>query len=416
MSAPLGQLVCPQCARTFTIVLGDLRDGTIACGCRELQVVRGVVLSRGSTHTTRGRTDPALLQYTRRVRMLGYLRLKLTFRRFLRNRLLAEVMRRPKVGRLSALLERSPLTRQLWASGQWHLYRRYRFSTPSFLAALPALGLLADRQGLVLDAPCGMGHYSYCISRVVAGERLVAVDLHPPFAYSVRQFFVPDAGLVLGADMNEPLPLPSGQFGVVYCLDSFHYVEEKQALASELVRLLADDGVLALLHVHNRLQDNPSPGAPLSPAEYAKLFDGYELRMYPEGDLLQAFLEDRPFRLDKSASLESLNQANAIAIFVARSSEALSPMKPVRRLLAQHARNPQLSEMYRARRGDDDNVVLERRIPPTLEAEYGNMDNILPERVTVSGSDARRDGARWNFNDEIALLERNILVDVPVEY
>jgi hypothetical protein len=57
------------------------------------------------------------------------------------------------------------------------------------------------------------------------------MDLDPESAYAARRFFIPNAAAVLVWDMNEPLSLQDGSIGAIFCLDAFHYVTDKQALA-----------------------------------------------------------------------------------------------------------------------------------------------------------------------------------------
>ena len=176
------------------------------------------------------------------------------------------------------------------------------------------------------------------------------MDLKPEFAYAARRFFIPNAAAVMAWDMNEPLLLGDGSVGAIFCVDAFHYVANKRALASEFTRVLSDNGVIAILHVHNRLQANPAPGSPLSPDEYAELFRGNTMRMYPEDHFLNAQVRDDPIDLTRSAPPEDLEKANALMLIVAKDPGILSELAPTRTLLAGQATNPQLSGLYTQRR------------------------------------------------------------------
>ena len=90
--------------------------------------------------------------------------MRVTFRRYLHNVVLGWLLTGRTVGGFCHQLSDNRLVRRFWSAGEWRLYMQHRFTTPSFLAARAALGLLQGRDGLVLDAPCGTGHLSYYLS------------------------------------------------------------------------------------------------------------------------------------------------------------------------------------------------------------------------------------------------------------
>jgi hypothetical protein len=235
------------------------------------------------------------------------------------------------------------------------------------------------------------------------------MDLDPKSAYAARRFFIPAAAAVLGWDMNEPLPLEDESVGVIFCVDAFHYVTEKGALAREFTRILRRDGVIAILHLHNRLQKNPAAGTPLSPGEYADLFRGNTVRMYPEDHFLHAQLRNEPVDLTRSAPPGELEKAPALMLIVAKDANTLTTLPPTRTRLAAQASNPRLSDLYRAHRRDG-TVIFERSLPPTLQDEYPTMDTILPSRWV------RAAGAPSPPADQQDLLERNVFIDLPENY
>lgn len=344
-----------------------------------------------------------------RVRCMELSGMRVTFRRYLRNAALGWLLTGRTVGGFCRRYSGNRLVAPFWAAGQWRLYMRHRFATPSFLAARAALGLVEARDGLILDAPCGMGHFSHYLARLADPARIVAMDLDPKSAYAARRFFIPAAAAVLGWDMNEPLPLEDESVGVIFCVDAFHYVTEKGALAREFTRILRRDGVIAILHLHNRLQKNPAAGTPLSPGEYADLFRGNTVRMYPEDHFLHAQLRNEPVDLTRSAPPGELEKAPALMLIVAKDANTLTTLPPTRTRLAAQASNPRLSDLYRAhRRGGT--VIFERSLPPTLQDEYPTMDTILPPRWVSAA------GAPSPPADQQDLLERNVFIDLPENY
>jgi SAM-dependent methyltransferase len=348
-----------------------------------------------------------------RVRCMELTGMRVTFRRYLRHSALGSLLTGRAAGQFCRRLSGSRLVRPFWGAGQWHLYMQHRFSTPSLLAARAALGLLHGRDGLILDAPCGMGHLSHYLAKMTDPARIVAMDRDPESAYATRRFFVPDAAAVLAWDMNEPLPLEDASVGTIFCVDAFHYVTEKRALASEFTRVLGDDGVIAILHLHNRLRDNPTPGTPLTPDEYADLFRGNTVRMYPEDHFLRAELRNEPIDLTRSASPEDLAKANALMLLVAKNADTLAKLAPTRTLLAGRASNPRRSDLYsETRRGGK--TIFERSIPPTLHGEYPNIGAILPARWESAQAPGRP--GQSPRADQQDLLENNVFVDFPENY
>lgn len=422
-SLSLSPLTCPECHNPFTLRQGTVRDGIAECACRQMVVLCGVVHPANGLNGRRliaaflaggeSARRAVLGRVWLRVRLLELTRRPVTFRRFIPHAALGRVMATRRMGKFFGRLSGYAPTRRFWGAGQWNLYLRHRFTTPSFLAARGALGLLDGRHGLVLDAGCGTGHLLHNIGRLVDPSRVVALDVDPVKAYAARQFFLPAAAAVLAWDLNEPLPLADGSVGAAFCLDAFHYVSGKRELAREFVRVLNDDGVLAILHLHNRLQYNPSPGSPLSPAEYRDLFPGCVVRMYREEDFLRAHLRGEPLDLSASAPAALLDSASALMLLVAKNPDALTVLEPVRSTLAKCAVNPQVAELYSVRGGKGE-VVLERFIPSTLRAEYPEMEEILPGRLACATVTSPR--GRLEFVDQQALLEGSILIDLPERF
>ena len=101
--------------------------------------------------------------------------------------------------------------------------------------------------------------------------RRIAVE--PDFVnlHLLRRHFDADA-VCICADAELPLPLPDDAVDAVVCLDAFHYIRSKWALVQELARVVLDDGVWILPHLHNAARTNPAPGIPLRAADYLRLF------------------------------------------------------------------------------------------------------------------------------------------------
>src|SRR5207237_8101762 len=111
-----------------------------------------------------------------------------------------------------------------------------------------------------------------------------------------RRFTAPGAEGVC-CDANAPLPFVKGAFACVVCSDAFHYIWTKRLLASEMMRIAAPEGALAVTHTHHASPWNPSAGMPLPPAAYRDLFDDLSPRVFAEGALLSEIVAGGPLDL-----------------------------------------------------------------------------------------------------------------------
>ena len=91
--------------------------------------------------------------------------------------------------------------------------------------------------GRVLDVPCGTGLLAVALSARGCGVRGLDLDPGPARRAGV------DAS---EADMEAALPVASGAFDVVTCLEGIEHVEHQAELLRELARALVPDGVLVL--------------------------------------------------------------------------------------------------------------------------------------------------------------------------
>jgi SAM-dependent methyltransferase len=419
-------LRCPACGEEPRFhPVGD--GAAIArCACAEYPLAEGVLVTtpgdararlleavrRGDARAARG---VLLGSHRRKTRAIETLGMRLTFERYVRHRALSEVVNALRLRPVLEQLAPRAVFARVAAAAQWNIYIRHRLVQPPMMSIVALLGLVKDREGLVLDAPCGMGHLSFLLGKLVPQQRLVCMDLSPPFVYAVRRFFAPDVGAAVVHNMNNPLPLADASFGAIFCSDSFHYVENRRGLAREFMRVLRDDGVCVISHAHNRLHRTAYAGYPLAPAEYASLFEGFHVRVVPERVLVDAYVNHAPVDLSRTYDEPELNRHPFLHVIAAKSAEALGQVPPVRGQLLDAASNPRVSGLYHmTRRGEQ--VVFERRLPEGLEPEYAAFGDILPPNVSVPASEVRTDNGRVRFANERELLERHVLVDVPEDF
>jgi SAM-dependent methyltransferase len=419
-------LRCPNCGSGIEGTSSHTGYSVARCACRELPTAEGVLVSQPTELRIRllaalAANDHArargliLGKHARKARFYEVLGVRPTFHRFVRHRVLGQAFERAPIAAITGRFGPQRHIQSVTAAAEWNIYMRHRFVAPPMLSVIALLGLLRNRHGLVLDAPCGMGHLSFLIGKLFPPQRLIAMDLSPAFIYSTRRFFAPNLHSGITHDMNMPLPLSDGAFGAIFCLDAFHYVDDRAQLAAEFMRILRDDGVCVLSHVHNSQRPISYAGNPLTPAEYASLFDGFHVRVVPEAYLVDAYVNNEPVDLSRRFSDEELSQHTALHVIAARSQEALQVVQPVRNELIDSATNPRLSGLYRMRRNNGQ-IVFQRRLPQSLGTEYGRLREILDETVTIPASDLVGENGRLIFRNPRQLLEKHVLVDVPRDY
>ena len=292
-------------------------------------------------------------------------------------------------------------------------YFLYRFSDPTYVVAqaiVTAVGRVCmDKGGAAIDVCGGSGH----LSRVLAAltpEPLLA-DFFFAKLWLAKRFVAPTCQPVC-CDGNAPLPFVSDAFRFAVCSDAFHYIWTKRLLASELVRISGPEGAVALTHVHNTLQWNPSAGMTLPPDGYLDLFAGAHPRLFSERALLEEAVEG-VMHLERRHSTVELEADPALTLVASGRQDIFAAHRADR---APTLGTLRLNPLY-ASTVANGQLQLELRFPsPEYEDEYRAARRYLPDRLTVAASlvDELAIGAGGS---EIAeLVRRRVLLDVPPGY
>ena len=183
-------------------------------------------------------------------------------------------------------------------------YFAHRWSDPTFLSGLALAEAHWPAPGTVFELACGAGHYLREFARL--GVDPVGADVVWAKLWLARHYVAPSASL-LCFDAARPWPLPDRAADLVFCHDAFYFLPAKPHVAAEMRRVSA--GPVLVGHAHNRLVDNLSAGAPLSPAEYAALFGDPVL--YDDADLTRALLEAR---VPRPVGADALGQVAAVSL------------------------------------------------------------------------------------------------------
>ncbi len=419
-------LECPCCRAPLSVQEYEPGWGVARCPCGPMPLAAGVLMAdRGEREQqildaleardySRARAM-VLERFARRTQWMESLGMRVTFRRYVRHTALHRVVETLKIRKLLERMPPARLGKNLAAAAQFNGYIRHRFSAPWTLGMVGLLGLLEGRDGLVLDAPCGMGHLAHRIAKLIEQQRIVCMDLLSGFVYSTRRFFVPEALATITYDMNKPLPLADGRFAMIFCFDSFQHMHDKAQTARDFMRILNDDGVLVIGRSPNRFYPHLYSDRALSPAEHVGLFSGYAARVYPEGYLVDQYLSGNPIDLSRRFSQEELDRARNIDVVVGKSESVFGLVPNISTKLLEKAANPQLNPLYRVRHRSGQ-LELELFVPEALAEEYGRFPQILPKRVTVDQRDVRRENGRLHFANARELLEKHVLEDLPADY
>jgi len=239
----------------------------------------------------------------------------------------------------------------------------------------------------VFELACGPGHFLGVFAR--AGVAVAGGDLVFSKLWLARRFLAPGARLVC-FDAGRDWPVVE-RFAVVFCHDALYFLPEKALVARECLRV----GERVLVgHAHNRLVDNLSAGAPLSPVEYAALFGGAVL--FDDRELTAALVGARAPR---AAAAEALGAAVAVALAAGRAAgeapRAVAGVLAVPPAGTALQRNPLYAGGRIAWPSERYGLEYGPLVTYPMEAEG-------PERA-VAGSDPVVDG----------LARRRVLVDLP---
>lgn len=419
-------LECPSCREALVPQEQERGWGAARCRCGEMPLAAGVLMAdRGERErqilsAVRARDYSkaramVLGKFAARVRLMESLGIEVTFRRFIRHTILSRTVNALGIRRILERMPPARLGKNLAASAQFNAYIRHRFSAPWTLGMVGMLGLLEARDGLVLDAPCGMGHLASLIAKRIDPRRIVCMDIAPGFVYSTRRFFVPDALATVACDMNKPLPLADDRFSLIFCFDSFQHMYDKAQIARDFMRILRDDGVLVIGRSPNRFYPHLYSDQALTPAEHVELFKGFQVRVFPEGYLTDQYLAGGSIDLNRRFADGELDRAKALDLVVAKSESALRPVPNISTKLLDAAQNPRLNSLYHVRRRGG-TLLLDLMVPEALAEEYGRFPQILPKQVTIADSDVRQVDGRLEFARQRELLEQHVLEDLPADY
>jgi SAM-dependent methyltransferase len=303
-------------------------------------------------------------------------------------------------------------------------YLIHRYANLSFvsdMAFMPLIGAFAarrvrDRPVRILDLACGAGHSSFLLSTWFPDASTVSVDQDFVSLCLAKRFLAPRATFVC-MDVEMPSVFADDQFGVIHCLDAFHYFRSKRAIVSELCRVAEKDALWVFPHLHNALRRNMTPGIPLAPEQYAACFEQVAPLLFDEAQVLPPAPGD-PIRRPEPDSFGKLSNAQSVAL-IGGGRDVLGCDEPLTAWLSERRSSLRLNPIFR---GDWSRGTLrvQRAWPnEVLREECAALDAFLPQRLDIEGGDLVRflsDDAECDGGLVRTLINRFVLVPLPPGY
>jgi SAM-dependent methyltransferase len=305
------------------------------------------------------------------------------------------------------------------AEGTWCLHR---FSDPTFVTAealISAVGVARwPFTGRVLDLCGGTGH----LTRVLEAQQTlgdqrptgtVLADVYFWKLWLADRFIVPGVDAVC-CDANNPLPFARDTFSTAFLADAFPYIWHKRLLAEEMMRLVGDDGLVVMPHLHSALGDNFSAGDTLTPAAYSDLFALRHPRLFSDATLFDDVIEQSVIDLSRSVTPAQLGEEASMTLIASARTDLFRrfDVPANERVSGGLSVNP----LYKIERKGRSSM-LELRFPtPEYEAEFGACRRYMPERVTLEFDTTSPIRVESVGPDHARLRKQRVLIDVPARF
>ena len=179
-------------------------------------------------------------------------------------------------------------------------YLAQRWSDPTYLAGLALLEAHWSTPRCAFELACGTGAYLRELMR--RGVPCSGGDVVFAKLWLARHWIVGPSVELICFDASSPWPIAGRCHDLVLCHDAFYFLEPKAEIAARLRGATANDGLLAIAHVHNSAAANHSSGAATTAEALAALFPGATL--YDDAELTRALAEARAPRPQAPSALE----------------------------------------------------------------------------------------------------------------
>ncbi|MEW6007553.1 MAG: class I SAM-dependent methyltransferase [bacterium] len=376
-------LFCPYCGGELKISEIEWADGIVKCACSEWPFLSNILILKKGDETKRA------IEYIKKGKpdKAAFL--------FLMKESKSLFFAWASLHRISFFT-----TMGLWGYKFWTEYTRYRFSSPTFLSFIPLASIIKETGGEILDFGCGVGHSLFFLSKWIASERITAVDRQFSALYLAKKFFCKEARFIC-LDGDFSLPFSNNTFSNILSLDSFHFVSAKKGLSSEFMRVLKDNGIILLSHLHNKNRENAVSGIPLAPSDYIRLFKGMEYRAVPDYKIKESAFEGK---LDISIN-EDVGSFASFSLILTKNPKIF---KGYAIDILENLKNPIINPIYNVKEKKAGFIVKRRGLTGLYRNEYPDVETYIKKEAFIYKRDIE---ARKR-----ELFTKLFLVDAPAGY
>ena len=428
----LKQMKCPYCGTDFEIEDvyeengDDIINGCIRCECGEYPILGGILILK------KDNTKRYILEFLKKKNVreavafsvgehIGYVCDIMAYlesgAHYKLNKILSALVRVRHLMKntYKKYSDKNISFCEVFGSSSYEIYLKHRFSAASFWSLYPFVPLLKRNRKRILDLGCGMGHASFIISTYVKPEELVCADHTFKSLYLAKKYFAKDAQFIC-LDANYPLPFKDDIFSSILMMDAFHYVDARALLAKEFERVLNQEGMLFLLHLHSALTENISFGEPLSPSTWLSLFNNLNVVAMPEKSIVEDFILRDRFDLSKKYSEEELNFSDAISV-IGGGNFNLDCFDGIWKDVFNIKNNLVINPIYKMKE-EGDKILLEREFPSeSFKKEYPLTEKYLPERSVIDKRFVKGRSVCVSDSDKIVdLMRKFVVINVPEKY
>jgi len=295
-------------------------------------------------------------------------------------------------------------------------YFLYRFSDPTYFATESILSTLAHEMnptGLALDLCGGSGHVTRTLLNTKSFKNVVVTDVHFWKLFLATRIVAPDA-IAVCCDANSPLPFPTKIFSTILLSDAFPYIWHKRLLAGEMERVMSEDGLIVMPHLHSTNGYNYSAGNTLSPSAYQSLFRSLTPRLFNDETIVNNLISTKTIDFSCDATSDELNTASSLALLATRNSHFF------RRFSLYEEWNVtgvlRTNPLYEVDYKNGQSTLTLRFPTEDYENEFGESKRYLPTTLSVSG-DLRSPLLPAQFGSQYSeLRHRRVLLDLPLRY
>jgi uncharacterized protein YbaR (Trm112 family)/SAM-dependent methyltransferase len=403
-------LRCPFCGTALSIVENDalsmdgayMEVGVLGCECCAFPVVAGIPVLIADESSRRALD--ALEDGRREDALLGLLGLSGDTDRSMR---FQELMSRDSATYREAL--------ELLCLDAEGTYFLYRFSDPSYVTTEALIRAIGQQkwpmQSRVLDLCGGSGHISRALTELTPDA--VLADVYFWKLWLAQQFTAPKVAPVC-CDANSPLPFVRDTFSTVLLADAFPYIWNKRLMAEEMMRLVGEDGVLVMSHLHSSLGDNFSAGDTLTPTTYRALFALLGPRLFSDQRMRDNAIGERVIDLTQDVSPEDLGHEPELTLIATGREELFqryevpAPDQVTGELMV----NP----LYKVELSSGASVLTLSFPTAEYEEEFAECLRYLPDTITVEADLTGPIRPEMLGSSYGELRERRVIIDAPIGY